>query len=277
MNGFEVIGQVLAREMDAHDSIHLVGEALPLSGAAAAMLSAHPERCHLLPAADATLIGVAIGLALSGRTPVVELSSADALWGALQQLGQETAALAGEFRSTLVIRVPMGPDSPSPIPLLQSIPHVAVASPSSAAEAGALLNAALNSSGVTVLLEPIGILGTSGGAAAEATLGKACVVEAGEHITLAAWGTGVQKATEAARTLAQDGISAEVIDLRSLAPLDTQTLGASVHKTGRLILVDGGTEMLSIATRHCFLRLESPPALANAETIISKARAAVNY
>jgi pyruvate dehydrogenase E1 component beta subunit len=277
MNGIDAIGSVLAKEMASNSAVHLLGEALPLSGAAAPLLSAHPERCHLLPAADATLVGVAIGLALAGCKPVVELSGTEALWGALQQLGQEAAALSGEFRSTLVLRVPLTPDSPNPAAILQGLNHINVASPSSAADAAALLSAALADGGVTVLLEPIVVLAESGGAAGDPRLGRARVVDAGDHVTIAAWGPGVEAATKAASTLFSEGISAEIIDLRSLAPLDTETLSASVNKTGRLVLVDGGAEMLQLATEASFTRLESPPALATTSTITSTARAAVLY
>ena len=93
MNGTEAIAAILSQAMGQDASVHLIGEALPLSGAAAPMLAAHPERCHLLPAADASLLGIAIGIALSGGKPVVELSGTAALWGALQQLGQELSLI----------------------------------------------------------------------------------------------------------------------------------------------------------------------------------------
>lgn len=279
MNGAQHIASVLTAAMAASDAVHLVGEALPLSAAGNELLVQHPERCHLLPAADATLVGVAIGLAISGKIPVVELSGPEALWGALQQLGQETAALSGEFRSTMVVRVPMGPGSMDPSPLLDGIPHIQVASPADPTDAGTLLAAALASGGITVLLEPVSVLGGSGGEPGQPKLGSARIVESGEHVTLAAWGEGVAAARKAARALRTEDISAEVIDLRSLSPLDTNTLAESVHKTGRLVMVGTTTSALLAAIGSTFLRMESPPTVAGptAELITSKARAAVNY
>jgi pyruvate/2-oxoglutarate/acetoin dehydrogenase E1 component len=233
----------------------------------------------LLPAADATLVGVAIGLAISGKIPVVELSGPEALWGALQQLGQESAALSGEFRSTMVVRVPLGPGSMDPSPLFDGIPHIQIASPADPIDAGTLLQAALTTGGITVLLEPLTVLGDSGGEAAEPILGSARIVESGDHVTLAAWGDGVAAARKAARALRREDISAEVIDLRSLSPLDTDTLMESVDKTGRLVMVGASTRALLAAIETAFLRMESPPTVAGptAELITSKARAAVHY
>jgi pyruvate/2-oxoglutarate/acetoin dehydrogenase E1 component len=277
MNGTETIADTLSQAMAADAAVHILGEALPLSGAAAPMLAAHPERCHLLPAADASLVGIAIGIALSGGKPVVELSSTEALWGTLQQLGQESAALHGEFQGTLVIRVPVSPGVTPPPPLLADMPHIQVASPSSAADAGFMLKSALGRAGVTVLLEPLTVLSEAGGIAGAEGLSKANIVQDGEHITIGAWGAGVEAALTASRTLRAEGIEAEVIDLRSLAPLDTASLSTSVHKTGRLILVDGSAEMLRAATTSSFLRLESPPTLVGSDQIITQARAAIQF
>jgi pyruvate dehydrogenase E1 component beta subunit len=278
MNGASHIALALSEAMDASDSVHLLGEALPLSAAGSALLSKYPSRCHLLPAADATLVGVAIGLAIAGKTPVVELSGADALWGAIQQIGQEGARLTGEFNATVVIRVPVNDHPEQLVRLLDGV-SVSVASPADAADAGALVTAALRHNGVTVLLEPISVLHASGGQASEVSLGKARTLEAGTHITLAAWGSGVEATSAAARILGREGISAEVIDLRSLAPLDTEALAASVNKTGRLLLVGTGPHLLNAALDAAFLRLESPPAVVapRTELITSKARAAVHY
>lgn len=277
MNGTATIAATLSQTMGEDATVHLLGEALPLSGAAAPMLAAHPDRCHLLPAADASLVGIAIGIALSGGKPVVELSGTEALWGALQQLGQESAALQGEFRGTMVIRVPVHPGSVVPSPLLSDMAHVHVASPSSAADAGVMLKAALGRTGVTVLLEPLTVLAEAGGIAGPDDLSEATIVQAGDHVSIGAWGAGVDAALKAARTLRAEGIEAEVIDLRSLSPLDAETLRASVHKTGRLILVDGTSEMLRAATTTSFLRLESPPTLAGPDQIITQARAAIQF
>jgi pyruvate dehydrogenase E1 component beta subunit len=277
MNGAQNIEKVLSDAMGASDMIHLLGESLPLSPVCGSLLTQHPERCHLLPAADSSLVGVAIGLALAGKTPIVELAGPEALWGALQQLGQESSALTGEFSATMILRVPLGPEAIDPSPLLDGMSHLQVASPADAADAGALMQTALSSPGVTVLLEPFTVLGASGGT--PGTGKKARVVQEGEHVSLIAWGQGVDAAKSAAKTLSKESISAEVIDLRSLSPLDTETVAQSVNKTGRVVMVGGSSSMLAETIQAAFLRLESPPVQVgqSANAIASKARAAVQY
>ena len=279
MTGASHIAAILAEAMDSSDSVHIVGEALPLSTAGSMLLSAHPDRCHLLPAADATLVGFGIGLALAGKTPVIELSGGDSLWGALQQLGQEAVGLSAEFSATMVLRVPMHNGPPSALNALDGLKAINVACPAEPADAGPLLRAALSSPGVTILLEPVDVLGASGGNAGDAALGQARCVVAGDHVTIAAWGPGVGAAHAAARTLDREGISAEVLDLRSIAPLDVDSLSESVNKTGRLVLVGTNPPILNQAVAAAFLRLESPPTTvaATPEQITTKARAAVHY
>ena len=277
MNGAQNITHILSTDMSNNDAIHLLGESLPLSPVCAPLLLEHPDRCHLLPAADATLIGVAIGLALAGKKPIVELSGPEALWGAVQQIGQEAAALSDEFGITLILRVPLGPDAMDPSPLLNGVKNIRIASPSEPSDTGVLIEAALKAGGVTVVLEPLTVLGTSGGSAGKEM--RARVLEEGEHLTLLAWGPGVTEAKNAAKTLQKEGISAEIIDLRSLVPLDLTTVSTSINKTGRVIMIGGSSSMMNEAINAGFLRLESPPAQVASSTtaIVSQARAAIQY
>ena len=255
MTGAAHITNVLAQKMGEDDTIHLLGESLPLSPVCSPLLVQYPERCHLLPAADATLVGVAIGLALAGKKPVVELSGPEALWGALQQIGQEAANLSSEFDSTLVLRVPLAPNAMDPSTLLAGVRNIRVVSPAEPADAGTLIDTAINSSGVTVSLEPLTVLGSSGGTSGTGL--EARVLDAGDHVTLIAWGPGVVEAKNAAKTLNKEGISSEIIDLRSLIPLDVDTVATSVNKTGRVIMVGGSSLMMNTTINAAFLRLES--------------------
>ena len=277
MTGAAHITQVLAKHMNDDDSIHLLGESLPLSPVCSQLLVQHPQRCHLLPAADATLVGVAVGLALAGKTPVVELSGPEALWGALQQIGQEASTLSGEFNTSIVLRVPMGPDCVDPTPMLTGIDNLQVLSPAEPADAGVLVQSALQSPGVSVVLEPLSVLGSSGGTAG--TDLRARLVQEGDHLTLLAWGAGVSHAEAAAKTLGKEGVSVEILDLRSLAPLDVAAITTSVNKTGRVVMIGGSGLMMNTTINAAFLRLESPPAQVAqaANDIVTKARAALQY
>ena len=277
MTGAQNITAVLSETMATEDSVHLLGESLPLSPVCAPLLIKHAERCHLLPAADATLIGVAIGLALAGKKPVVELAGPEALWGAIQQIGQETSAFSDEFGITMIVRVPLGPAAMDPSGMLADLKHIRVVSPAEPADAGSLIESALGSNGVTIVLEPLSVLGTSGGTSG--TDLNARIIEEGDHLTLLAWGSGVQEAKKAAKTLRKEGISSEIVDLRVLAPLDTETVGKSIKKTGRVIMVGGSGTMMNSTINAAFLRLESPPVQVEQSTtaIVSQARVATQY
>jgi pyruvate dehydrogenase E1 component beta subunit len=280
MNGAQAIHRVLSDAMGADARVHLLGEALPLSPAGAGLMEKHTDQVHLLPAADATLTGVAVGMAIAGHRPVVELASPAALWGALQQLGQEAAAITGEFSAPVVFRVPITNHGFNPVPLLSAVPGLSVACASTAEDAVGLLQAALTHQGPTVLLESPTVLAQSCAAEpASAQLGQAKIVREGAHISLLCWGAGVAAAEKAANILGGEGISAEVIDLRSLAPLDAQTIGSSVQKTGRALLIGTGAQSLLTVIQTAFLRLESPPIFAEAQAsrIVEAARGAVHY
>jgi len=243
-----------------HPSVHVLGEALELSPATTGLMGSHPERVHLLPAADASLLGTAVGMALTGAKPIVELAGGPSLWGALQQLGQEAGALtSSEFAVSVVVRVPLAPGSSAPLALLAALPGVTVAAAASADAAAELLEAALDARGPVVLLEPAESMGRSG-LTGGGSLGSAHTLRAGDHVSLLAFGAGVGAAMQAAGQLASEGISAEVIDLRTLSPLDVDTVGNSIRHTGRAIFVGTGGMVLSGAVQAAFLRLESPPA-----------------
>ncbi len=278
MNATQAIHGLLSDALKSGDA-HILGEALELSPATSGLLAQAPDRVHLLPAADASLIGVAIGLAMSGARPVLELSGPDALWGILQQLGQEASLLSGEFSGALVIRVPLAPGETAPVSALAALPGVTLATPSSAAETAGVLAAALKARGAVVILEPRERLREGIAAVPEIRLDQAQVARAGSHATVLAWGRGVAAALSAAETLSEDGIEAEVIDLRCIAPLDTATIAASINKTGRPVLAGCPESVLSAAVRAAFLRLESPPEVASAEAadITRAVRASVSY
>ncbi len=278
MNASQAIHGLLSDALKSGDA-HILGEALELSPATSGLLSQAPDRVHLLPAADATLIGIAVGLAMSGARPVIELAGPEALWGILQQLGQEAAMLSGEFAAPLVIRVPLAPGEVAPIAALIALPGVTVAVPAAAARLPGVLAAALRARGPVVILESRALLREGIAAASDVTLGRAVVVRAGSHATVLAWGGGVAAALSAAEALSDEGVSAEVIDLATLSPLDTDTIAASIHKTGRPVLVDCPEPVLSAAVRAAFLRLESPPETcsADASEIIHAVRASVSY
>lgn len=263
-----------------------VGRAGGIGGTSAGLLEAFGEERVLdLPVAERGTVGLAVGLALAGKRPVVELSSSSRLLAVLEPLA-EAAALGGDFSAPVVVRLPIGHEAGDRVdrPLADlDIPGLRVVCASSAACAVALLKAALESDGPTVILEPRALYGSRRPSSEPAGF-SSTVARPGEHVTLAAFGSAVGAALEAAAQLEAEGISAEVLDLVSLSPLDAEALGASVRRTGRLVAVHPAEPALAAkiqrsATESAFLYLESPPAsaTATAEDAAQTARTSVFY
>ncbi len=262
-----------------HADVHLLGEAMDLSPVTAGLRSVRPAQVHMLPASDASLVGTAVGMAIAGAHPVVELAGGASVWGALQQLAQEAAGLStGEFRIGVTVRIPLAPEEELPLDLLASVPGLVVAAPSSADEAAEMLRAAVRHAGPVVLLEGHNAMARRTDII-RAGLGGAAVLQEGDDVTIVALGDGVAAATDAAAQLAHRGIRAELVDLRIAAPLDVATLSASVHKTGRLVTVGAPIAVHVQALRSTFLRLESPPFVAavDAASIVEAAVASVQF
>lgn len=267
---------VLADALQRDPQVYLLGEAVDLSPATAGLRASNPQRVLCLPASDAALIGVAVGMALAGARPVVELADGAATWGALQQLGQEAASFSrdADFPVGLVVRVPVAPGGADPTALLAGVPGVQVVCASSGADAAALLRAALGARVPVVLIEPLGL---PTGEPGDGGLGTGRIVRSGTAASVLTWGRGVAAALQAAS--AADAPDLEVVDLRSLSPLDAALIGDSVSRTGRPIVAGDAPGPVLAALQHAFLRLESPPVLVSpdAGAILAAARASLNY
>lgn len=289
MNGTRALHQALALALagdlpDLPGPVHLLGEALELSPVTAGLRQRFPARVHLLPAADAGLVGLAIGFAMSGAVAVVELADAQALRAALPQLAEAGALSSAEAPLRVVVRVPTGPeDGPGHLEaMVQGLPGVALASAGRACELVSLLQAALRHPGPVVLAEPRAVLAAHHHEEPPALpLGRARLLATGEHATVLAWGAAVGPAQDAVAHLAEEGIHVDLLDLRSLVPLDAATIGQRVAHTGRAVLAGPAEPALQAAVHHAFLRLEAPPARvaepADALSIAAAVRAAVQF
>jgi len=281
MNAYQAIHSVLADALMNRDT-HILGEALELSPATRGLHAINPDRVHLLPAADASLVGVAIGLAMTGARAVMELSGPDALWGVVQQLGQEAAPLrqVGEFVAPVVIRVPLAPTQQAPLDLISGINGLVIGAASTATEAVGLVSGALESLDPVVLFEhrevlcePVEDLIQPVG------FGQARVTREGQDATVITWGTGVSLAHRIADTLVSEGIEIEIVDLRTIQPTDSQTIGNSVHKTGRPILLGCPLSVFDTTIQTAFERLESPPTriVTTESALITALNQAIDY
>ncbi len=233
------------------------------------------------PLAESGIVGTAIGLALRGYRPVCEIQFDGFVFPAFDQITTQLAKLhyrsSGKLTVPVVIRIPYGGGigaiehhSESPEALFVHTAGLRVVSPSTPQDAYDMLRAAIASPDPVIFLEPKGRYWSKGSvdlsaAPAEGILDKAQVVRPGSDVTLVAYGPTVATSLKAAETLASEGVSAEVVDLRALSPLDLPTVVASVKKTGHCVVVHEaptahgiGAEVASRVTEEAFHSLEAP-------------------
>ncbi len=232
------------------------------------------------PLAEGGIIGTAVGMALYGLKPVPEIQFADFIFPAFDQIVNEVAKYryrsGGQYACPLVIRTPYGGGikgghyhSQSPEALFIHAAGLKVVVPSNPYDAKGLLIAAIRDPDPVLFFEPKRVYRAAKGDVPEGEyalpLGKARVTREGSQVTVIAWGAMWHEADAAAREAAAEGIDCEVIDLRSLQPLDVDALVASVSKTGRAVVVHEaprtcgfGAELAALLQERCFLRLEAP-------------------
>lgn len=213
------------------------------------------DRCFNSPLAEASIVGTAVGLAASGYKPVVEIQFADYIWPAMQQIRNQVAPF--RYRSNnawtcpVVIRVPCGGyihgglcHSQNIESIFAHIPGLKVAMPSNAADAKGLLKTAIRGDDPVLFLEHKALYRSAAArtpapdADYYVPFGKAHVVREGTDVTVVTYGALVYKALAAAKQLEKEEVaSVEVIDIRTMVPLDTETILASVRKTGRVLVL----------------------------------------
>ncbi len=234
------------------------------------------------PLAEGGIIGTALGMALYGLRPVPEIQFADFIFPAMDQIVNEVAKYryrsGGQYTCPLVIRAPYGGGikgghyhSQSPEAHFIHTAGLKVVVPSNPYDAKGLLISAIRDDDPVLFLEPKRVYRAAKGEVPEGEyaipLGKAAVTRAGNQVTILAWGAMWHEAQAAAEEAAGEGLDCEVIDLRSLQPLDIDTVVASVQRTGRAVVVHEaprtcgfGAELAALIQERCFLHLEAPVA-----------------
>ena len=251
------------------------------------------SRCFDAPIAEAGLVAAAIGMGAYGLRPVVEIQFADYIYPAFDQIVSEAARLryrsAGEFTSPITIRTPYGggiyggqTHSQSPEALFAHVAGLKVVIPSSPHDAKGLLIAAIEEDDPVIFLEPKRIYngpfdghhdrpitpwsrhpaGETPEGYYRIPLGQAAIVRAGAAVTVLAYGTMVHVALAA---VLESGVDAEILDLRTIWPVDIEAITNSVRKTGRCVIVHEatrtsgfGAELAALVQEHCFYHLEAP-------------------
>lgn len=240
------------------------------------------ERVFNGPLAESSIAGVAIGMATRGLKPVAEIQFGDYIWTAMMQIRNELAMMYyrsdGDFACPAVIRVPVGGyihggcyHSQNIEATFAHFPGLHVLYPSNATDAKGLLKAAIRGKDPVLFLEHKGLYrqvyakGREVGADQITPIGRAKVVAEGSDLTIVTYGAIVNKSIIAAKELAEEGYSIEVIDLRTIVPLDIETVFNSVRKTGRVLVAHEdvqfggfGGEIAAQIAEHCFTALDAP-------------------
>ena len=286
MNMLQAINNALTIAMEADDKMLVFGEDVGHFGGVFRATSGLQEkfgrdRCFNTPLTEQGIAGFANGLASNGMTPVAEIQFADYIFPAFDQIVNEAAKFryrsGNEFDvGGLTFRTPYGGGiagghyhSQSPEAYFTQTPGLKVVVPRNPYQAKGLLLAAIRDNNPVVFFEPKRLYRASVGDVPEGDyqleLGKAEVVREGKDITLLAWGAQMEIIEKAADMAKEEGIDCEVIDLRTLAPWDVETVAESVKKTGRLLInheapLTGGFagEIAATIQQECFLYLESP-------------------
>ncbi len=243
-----------------------------------------PKRCFNTPLAESTIIGLSIGMSLDGfHRPVAEIQFADYLWTGINQLFNELSSYYyrsdGEWNCPAVIRMPTGGyiqggpyHSQNIEGFLSHCPGLQIAYPSNAADAKGLLKWAMRSPNPTVFLEHKALYRQAKFCARPEPgpdyllpFGKAKIVREGSDVTVVTWGMMVLYAVDAAEKLAQEGLSVEVIDLRTIMPFDIETVLQSIAKTSKLLVLQEaqktggfGAEIAALAAERAFSQLDAP-------------------
>jgi pyruvate/2-oxoglutarate/acetoin dehydrogenase E1 component len=261
----KAVNEAIAEEMRRDDTIFLLGEDVAEAGTPFKILSGlveefGPERIIDTPIAEPGFMGIAVGAAMTGSRPIVDLMFGDFLFLVMDQLCNQAAKThymsGGKMSAPLVLRTNLGATrrsaaqhSQSLHALVAHIPGLKVAMPSSAYEAKGLMKTAIRDNNPVVIFEDK-LMYNDKAPVPEAEFlipfGVANIKREGGDITLIGTSSMVQVAEAAAEILAAEGISAEVIDPRTIVPLDEDTILKSVRKTSRAIVIDEGHQSYGI-------------------------------
>ena len=280
----QAINEALAEEMRRDPSVFIIGEDVAEAGTPFKVLRGlveefGPERVIDSPISEAGITGLGVGAAMTGLRPVVDLMFGDFVTLAMDQMVNQAAKIhymsGGKLKAPMVIRTTLGATRRSAAQHSQSlhawfshVPGLKVALPATPYDAKGLLKTAIRDDNPVVFFEDKLMYQKKGPVPAEEytlPFGVADVKREGSDITLVATSSMVYVALEAAELLAREGLSAEVVDLRTTFPLDKETLIESAKKTGRALVIDEGyerygvtAELASVIAEGAFYHLDAP-------------------
>ena len=261
----EALNEAMSEEMQRDEKVFVMGEDVGwnLLGATAGLLNKFgPERVRNTPISEAGFVGAGAGAAMVGMRPVVDMLIAPFVYVAFDQIvsiiAKSTYLYGGQAKMPIVLRAPMlynagnaAQHSDRPYPAFMGIPGLKLIAPSTPYDAKGMLKAAIRDDDPVISFEDWTLTGLRGEVPDDdyiVELGKAAIKREGTDVTIVAIAGSVPHAVTAAERLEHAGVSAEVIDLRSIVPMDREAILASVEKTGRLVVADPAHEMGSVAS-----------------------------
>ena len=284
-NIIQAVNDALRIEMRRDPRVVVLGEDVgKFGGVFRATTGLHeefgPDRVFDTPLAEAGIIGSAIGMALYGLRPVPEIQFADFIYPAYDQIVNELAKFryrsGGQYPCPVVIRTPYGGGirgghyhSQSPEAYFAHTPGLKVVIPSNPYDAKGLLLSAIRGEDPVIFMEPKRVYRAAKGEVPEGDytvpLGQAKVVREGSQLTVLCYGAMVHTCVEAAQMAEKDGFDPEIVDLRTLLPLDAETVLTSVRKTGRVVIAHEapktcgyGAELAALIAEKALMSLEAP-------------------
>jgi len=285
LNMVEAINLALREEMESDSRVVVLGEDVGKEGGVFRVTDGLQERYGAdrvvdTPLAESGIVGTAFGLAIYGLLPIAEIQFEGFLYPCLDQINNHISRIRnrsrGRFTCPMVIRTPYGggihaPEhhSDSPEAILAHIPGIKVVIPSTPYEAKGLLLSAIRDPDPVIFMEPKRIYRAIREEVPEGDytipLGKARLVQEGKDVTVIAWGAMVREVLNAAEQLKGDKIELEIIDLRTISPIDVETIITSIRKTGRGVIVHEapktcglGAEIIALINEKALLSLQAP-------------------
>jgi pyruvate dehydrogenase E1 component beta subunit len=286
MNMVQAINQALDIKLADDENVVVYGEDVGVEGGVFRVTQNlqkkfGQERVFDCPLAESAIAGTAMGMSIHGLKPVVEMQFSGFVYPAFNQIISHVARMRnrsrGRYIAQLVIRMPYGGNiralehhSESMEALFGHIPGLLVVIPSTPYDAKGLLIAAIESEDPVIFMEPKQIYRAIKQEVPEdkytIPLGKARILNQGTDITVVSYGAMIREVQRAMVQAKSAGVSVELIDLRTIYPIDRETLAASVKKTGRILFVTEGptsfgvgAELIAITNEEAFLSLEAPP------------------
>jgi pyruvate dehydrogenase E1 component beta subunit len=286
MNIVEAVNAAMRAEMQRDERVMVLGEDVGLSGGVFRATEGlqdifGEDRVVDTPLSESGIVGTAIGLAMFGMKPIAEIQFMGFIYPALDQIishaGRMRNRTRGRFTVPLVVRAPYGggihaPEhhSESTEAIFAHIPGIKVVIPSNPYDAKGLLISAIRDPDPVIFLEPKRIYRAVKQEVPEndysVPIGKASIIQEGEHVTIVSWGAMTAVCLDSLEALSDDGVDAELIDVRSISPLDIDTITESIQKTGRVVIVHEapktcgfGAEIVALINEKAFLSLSAPP------------------